>query len=126
MFGVVGRLRPGVTSTQADAELQSLSAGGEAEPHGGLTTPFREQFVGEARTPLLVLLAAALAVLLVACANLAALQVSLVERRRTELSVRLALGASRFRLAGLLGMDALVAALAGLPSASGGRAPRWP
>lgn len=114
VFGVIGRLKPGVTNAQADADLQSLNADAEAEPHGGLTTPFREQFVRDARTPLLVLLGAALAVLLIACANLAALQVSLVERRRTELAMRLALGAGRLRLAGLLGMDALMPATVGL------------
>ena len=114
VFGVVGRLRPGVMAAQADAELLSLPADDESEPHRGITTPFREQFVRDARMPLLVLFGAALSVLLVACANLAALQVSLVERRRSELAMRLALGAGRLRLAGLLGMDALVPALAGL------------
>ena len=114
VFGVVGRLRPGVTAVQADAELRSLGVEDERESHTGVTRPFREQFVRDARTPLLVLFAAAVAVLLVACANLAALQVSLVERRRSELAIRLALGAGRVRLTGLLGMDAFLPALAGL------------
>ena len=113
VFGAVGRLKAGVTSARADAELQATQSS-EIDVHGGMTTPFREQFVREARTPLLVLFTASLAVLLVACANLAALQVSLVERRRAELSTRLALGASRLRLVGLLGMDALVPVAAGL------------
>ena len=113
VFGAVGRLNEGVTAARADAELGAVQSA-ELDAHGGMTTPFREQFVGEARTPLLVLFTASLAVLLVACANLAALQVSLVERRRVELSTRLALGASRLRLVGLLGMDALLPAVAGL------------
>ena len=114
VFGVVARLRPGVTAARVDAELRAMRQDGEADRHEGVTTRFREQFVRDARTPLLVLFTASLAVLLIACANLAALQVSLVERRRTELSMRLALGAGRLRLVSLLGMDALVPAVAGL------------
>jgi putative ABC transport system permease protein len=114
VLGVVARLRPGVTAARADAELRAVRPDREVDRHAGVTTPFREQFVRDARTPLLVLFTASLAVLLIACANLAALQVSLVERRRTELSMRLALGAGRLRLVSLLGMDALVSAVAGL------------
>jgi putative ABC transport system permease protein len=114
VFGVVARLKPGVGAARADAELSAIGQDEEADPHVGLTTGFRDQFVRDARAPLLVLFAASLAVLLVACANLAALQVSLVERRRTELSMRLALGAGRLRLVSLLGMDALVPAITGL------------
>lgn len=114
VFGVVGRLQDGVTRAQADAELRGLQSASSADRHAGVTTSFREQFVGDVRSPLLVLLAAAIAVLLVACANLAALQVSRFEQRRGELGMRIALGAGRLRLAGLLAVDAaLVASLGG-------------
>jgi putative ABC transport system permease protein len=115
VFGVVARLRDGSTPAQASAELTSLRQGTDADPHGGVTRPFRDQFVGDARAPFLVLLAAALVVLLVSCANLAALQVSRFEQRRGELVTRLALGAGRVRLAGLLASDAAaLSALGGL------------
>lgn len=113
VFGVLGRLRDDVTRAQADAELQAMRASTSADAHGGVTTAFRDQFVRGVRAPLLVLFAAAIAVLLVACANLAALQVSLFEQRRGELAMRLALGAGRVRLAGLLAMDAGILSILG-------------
>ncbi|MGE0460875.1 MAG: ADOP family duplicated permease, partial [Vicinamibacterales bacterium] len=114
VFGVVGRLREGVSAAVADAELQALRSASSNDPHVGVTTSFREQFVRDVRVPLLVLFAASIAVLLVACANLAALQVSRFEQRRVELATRLALGAGRMRVAGLLAVDAaLLSALGG-------------
>jgi predicted permease len=118
VFGVLGRLAEGISTTQATDELTRAADPSAAEPHGGRATPFREQFVREARLPLLVLLGAALALLLVACANLAALQVSAFEGRREEISLRSAIGASAGRLASQLGAETVVlttmAGLAGL------------
>ena len=74
-------------------------------------TPIREQFVRDARLPLLALTGAAVAFLLVACANLAALQISAFESRRAEIAVRAALGATAGRLAGQLAVEAMVLAL---------------
>jgi putative ABC transport system permease protein len=114
VYGVVARLRPGATRAQADAELRAVISDGP-DRHSGLTTPLRDQFVRDVRAPLLVLFAASLAVLLVACANLTALQVSRFEQRRGELVTRVALGAGRARLVGLLLVDAaLLAACGGL------------
>ena len=118
VFGVVGRLRPGATAAQADAELNALRRAGDEDCHHGVTVSFREQFVRDVRAPLLVLFAASLAVLLVAGANLAALQVSRFEQRRSELATRAA-RAGRVRLAGLLFVDA------GLLSVAGGVAGVW-
>jgi putative ABC transport system permease protein len=118
VFGVVARLKSGVTVLQGDAELAALRPG-DVDRHHGMTTPFREQFVRDVRAPLLVLFAASLAVLIVAAANLAALQVSRFEQRRGELSTRAALGAGRMRLAGLLLIDAI------LLSVGGGTAGLW-
>ena len=79
----------------------------------------REQLVSDARTPLLALSGAALALLLIACANLAALYVSAFEARRAELAVRAAIGAGVIRIARQLGIEAMVLAPIG---AAGGMA----
>ena len=79
----------------------------------------REQFVSDARTPLLALAGAALALLLIACANLAALYVSAFEARRAELTMRAALGAGAIRIARQLAIEAMVLVGAG---AAGGMA----
>jgi putative ABC transport system permease protein len=98
-YGVVGRLAPGVSMTDAERELTRLAERTEPDLHGAVLRPFRDQFVRDARTPLLALLGAALAVLLLACTNLAAVQGAAIEGRRAELGVRAALGAGRLRLA---------------------------
>src|SRR5205085_1284284 len=67
----------------------------------------------DARTPLLALLGAAFAVLLLACTNLAALQGSAMEGRRAELGVRAALGAGRVQLARQFAIEGGVLAAAG-------------
>ena len=113
VFGVLGRLRSGVSRHHAEAELNAMRATDGPDHHTGVTSAFRDQFVGDVRAPLMVLLAASLAVLLVACANLAALQVSLFEQRRGDLGMRIALGAGRARLLGLLAIDAALPAVAG-------------
>lgn len=112
LFGVIGRLRPGVTMEQANAALAALDLQ-PAHLHGARATPLREQFVRGARLPLLTLLGAALSVLLIACVNLAALNVSLFEGRRGELGMRVALGAGRWRLARLLVFEAALVGAAG-------------
>ncbi|HXW08956.1 MAG TPA: ADOP family duplicated permease [Vicinamibacterales bacterium] len=110
VFGAIARLAPGVTREQASDELMRLGRPDAAEPHGGITLPLREQFVRDARVPLLALVGAALALLIVACANLAALQVSAFEARRGELAIRAAIGASAGRLASQLSAESLLLA----------------
>ena len=88
-----------------------MAAPAAADPHGGAVTPIREQFVRDARLPLLALTGAAVAFLLVACANLAALQISAFESRRAEIAIRAALGATAGRLAGQLTVEAMILAL---------------
>lgn len=112
LYGVVGRLAPGESIEAARAELTALVAPDSADLHGAILRPLREQFVGDARTPLVLLLAAALAVLLIACANLAAVQVTVMHARRDELAVRAAIGAGRWRLARQLLVESLVLAVA--------------
>ena len=114
VFGVVGRLAPGVDARAATERLNVTSTASAPDPHRAHLVPLREQLVGDARTPLLVLAAATLAVLLVACANLAALYASAFESRRGELAIRSALGAGAGRLARQLAIEALVLVVAGL------------
>lgn len=112
VFGAVARLTKGVTPAIARERLAALASAG-ADPHTGTVTPLREQFVADARRPLVVLLAAALAVLLVASLNLAALRVAQHELRRHDLAVRAALGASQGRLVGDQVVEALLVTLVG-------------
>jgi predicted permease len=112
LYGVVGRLRPGGSIDAATQELRSLSRD-SPHRHDARLTPFRDQFVRDARLPLLILLGTAAAVLAIACANLAALQVSAIESRRSELGVRAALGAGRLRLARQLSTESLLLSVVG-------------
>jgi putative ABC transport system permease protein len=118
VLGVVGRLADGRSIADAESELTGMAHASDPDAHGATLRPFRDQFVRDARLPLFALLGAAAAVLLVAAANLTALQGSGIEQRRTELGVRAALGAGRARLARQLvtesAMLAAVAAAAGL------------
>ncbi len=123
---IMARLAPGMTLAQANAALQAVQPGirDAARPEGRLEfmeapltlvsaatgrSPLRTRF----ETPLLVMLATVGLVLLIACANLANLMLARALSRRRELSVRLALGASRWRVARLLAFETIAIVAAG-------------
>lgn len=130
---VFARMKPGVTAGQAAADTQRVGVelcGAFPQNYptdGGYTAgtqSLASAFTGNARTPLLVLLATSGFVLLIACANVANLTLARLVRRDREFAVRLALGAGRGRLfRQLITESTLLAVLggaAGLALAAGG------
>ena len=98
VFYGLGRLRPGVSATSAAGELSGVvratdTQGGPEPPTNAVVTPIQSYLLGPAEPVLWTLLGGAGLMLLVACANVAGLQVSRAARRERALAIRLALGA---------------------------------
>src|ERR1051326_5964576 len=116
---VIGRLRADATPEQARSELEAIARAMPPDPRaGGIQTvtriiPLTDTPTGNVRTALLVLAGAVAFVLLIACANVATLLLIRAATRRHELAVRIALGASRGRIARQLLTESVWSALLG-------------
>ena len=120
-FSMLGRLKPGITVRQAqdDAELvasatmRNYPARMQSLRISALVKPLQEETVEAVRPLLRILFSAVIVVLLIACANLAGLLLIRAIRRRRELAVRLALGASTIALVRQSVLESLVLSVTG-------------
>lgn len=122
-LAVIGRLKPGVTVTQAQADMDSMTKPlqdlhpTDRNSFASQVTPLARQTAGDTRQPLLLILAAVGVVLLIACSNVASLLLMRSLNRKREFTVRAALGAAGPRLIRQLLTESLV--LAGLGGLAG-------
>jgi putative ABC transport system permease protein len=116
---VVGEIKPGISLASAQADLDAITHRlSEQYPAtnagvGAYVQSLDDVVVGTVRTPMLIVFGAVAIVLLIACGNVANLQLARAAARRRELSVRTALGAGRPRLMRQLLTESIVLSVAG-------------
>jgi predicted permease len=120
--GLIGRLKPGVTESQARMEMTQIAGGFQKNHPDVYTDNFRVEphtyaFAGysmqKARPLVMLLMAAVTCVLLIACANVANLLLARASHRKREMSIRAAVGANRIRLIRQCLVESMVLAIGG-------------
>jgi predicted permease len=118
-MAMVGRLKPGVTSEAAHAEVRTIAAQITAENAGrrntfqGNVRPLADQVNGRIRLAVWVLAGAVAMVMLIVCANLSSLLLARMAARQKEIAIRTALGAGRWRLAAQMLTEGIVLSCSG-------------
>jgi predicted permease len=116
---VLAKLRPGVTLSASQSDLDTINARLEQEypetnkSWNASIVPLQTQFTGDVRPALIVLMGAVGCVLLIGCANAANLLLARSVTRQREVAIRLAMGASRLRLIRQLLTESILLAVAG-------------